>query len=66
MIDCERFSIPRTWLRASSLLKRFNLTSDDSSLKRAKNIGRMCSLVFALSMSEHKANTFSARELLTY
>jgi len=43
-IDYYRFSRPITLLRCSNLLNRFSLTSDDSSLKSAKNIGKMCSL----------------------
>ena len=58
--------MPRTLLRSSKRLKRFNLTSEDSSLSRAKKIGKMCSFVLGLSITAHRASTFSASALLTY
>lgn len=66
IIDWDKFSIPSTLFKSSSLLNKFNLTSEDSSLNKAKNIGRMCSLVLALSMTAHSASKFSASALLTY
>jgi hypothetical protein len=44
-IDYYRFSSPITLLRCSNLLNKLSLTSDDSSLKSAKKIGKICSLV---------------------
>lgn len=66
IIDYERFSMPMTWFRSSSLLKRFNLTSELSSLRSAKKRGNMCSFVAALSIIGQIANRFSAKALLTY
>lgn len=66
MIDCDRFSIPSTLLSSSSLLNRLSLTSDESSLSRAKKIGRICSLVLPLSITAHSARIFSASALFTY
>ena len=66
IMDWERFSIPITWLRSSSLLKRLRRTSELSSLKRARKSGRMCSFVAAFSTRGQSANKFSARALLTY
>lgn len=66
IIDCDKFSIPITWFKSSSLLNRFSLTSELSSRRRAKKSGRMCSLVAALSTIGHRANRFSANALLTY
>lgn len=66
IIDWERFSIPITWLRSSSLLKRLRRTSELSSLSKARKSGRMCSLVALFSTSGHNANKFSASALLTY
>jgi hypothetical protein len=40
-IDYYKFSNPITWFRFSNLLNKLSLTSDDSSLKRAKNIGKI-------------------------
>jgi hypothetical protein len=65
-IDYYRFSSPITLFKCSNLLNRFNLTSDDSSLKSAKNIGKICSFVKALSIIGHNDNTFSANAYLTY
>lgn len=65
-IDYWRFSNPKTWLRSSSLLKRFNRTSELSSLKRARNIGKIWSLVGPFSIIGHIDNKFSASAYLTY
>jgi len=66
IIDCDRFSMPRTLFKSSSLLNKFSLTSDDSSLSKAKKMGKICSLVLALSIYGHIPKIFSARALLTY
>lgn len=66
IIDYVRFSIPITWFMSSSLLNRFNLTSELSSLNKAKNIGKMCSFVGPFSIIGHSESKFSARALLTY
>lgn len=66
MIDCERFSMPSTLFSSSRRLKRFSLTSDESSLSKAKKIGKMCSLVLPLSITAQRARTFSASALFTY
>lgn len=66
IIDYERFSIPITEFKSSSLLNKLSLTSELSSLRRAKNRGKMCSLVEALSTTGHSAKIFSARADLTY
>ena len=66
IIDWDRFSIPRTLFKSSSLLKRLSLTSDDSSLNKAKKMGKICSLVLALSIYGQIPKIFSASALLTY
>lgn len=58
--------MPWTLFKSSKRLNRFSLTSEDSSLKRARNIGNMCSLELFLSIKGHNAKMFSARLLLTY
>jgi hypothetical protein len=60
MIDWDRFSIPMTWFKSSSLLKRLSLTSELSSRRRARNRGRICSLVAGFSIIGHIARRFSA------
>ena len=65
-IDCYRFSSPITWFKSSNLLNKLSLTSEDSSLRSAKKIGRMCSLVGPFSIFGHIASKFSARACLTY
>ena len=65
-IDYYRFSSPITLFRCSNLLNRLSLTSEDSSLKRAKNIGKICSFVCALSIIGHNDSIFSANAYLTY
>ena len=55
-----------TWLRCSSLLNKFNLTSLESSLKSARKIGKICSLVCALSTNGQRLKMFSAKAYLTY
>jgi hypothetical protein len=51
---------------SSSLLKRLSLTSELSSRRRARKIGRICSLVAALSIIGQITSRFSAKALLTY
>ena len=58
--------MPNTLFKSSSLLNRFSLTSELSSLSKARNIGRTCSFVAALSMIGQIARRFSERALLTY
>ena len=62
---CCKFSRPITLLRSSSLLKRFNLTSDDSSLSKAKKIGRICSFVGPFSIIGHIAAANQGLNLIT-
>ena len=64
-IDCCRFSRPMTWLICSSRLNKLSLTSLDSSLRRAKKMGKICSLTWALSTRGQRARMFSARACLT-
>jgi hypothetical protein len=66
IIDWDKFSMPRTLFISSSLLNKFNLTSEDSSLNKAKKIGKICSFVAALSIMGQRASKFSANEDLTY
>lgn len=66
IIDYDRFSIPITAFRSSSLLNKLSLTSELSSLSNAKKIGNMCSFVAYFSIIGHKAKIFSDKELLTY
>ena len=66
IIDYDKFSIPITMLRSSSLLNRFRRTSELSSLSKARKRGRICSFVAFLSMMGQRARRFSARALLTY
>ena len=65
IIDCSSSLIPITLLRSSNLLKRFKRTSELSSLSRFKKIGKMCSLVCALSMIGQIERIFSASADLT-
>lgn len=65
-IDCWRFSRPITLLSSSRRLKRLSLTSLLSSLRRARKIGRICSLVGPFSMILQMLKRFSARACLTY
>ena len=66
MIDWARCSIPNTLFKSSKRLKRFSLTSELSSLSRAKNMGRTCSFVACFSMIGQRGSRFSARAALTY
>ena len=63
---CDRFSIPMTLLRSSSLLNKPSLTSGLSSLKRDKKIGMIWSLVAYFPMRGHTARTLEASPFLTY
>ena len=65
-IDCCKFSRPITLFSSSSLLKRFRRTSELSSLRSAKKIGKMCSLVGPFSIILQMESKFSARAYLTY
>jgi len=65
-IDYYRFSSPITLLRSSSLLNRLSLTSEDSSLSKAKKIGKTCSFVGPFSIIGQIVRRFSANAYLTY
>ena len=65
-IACYRFSRPITLFKSLSLLKRLRRTSDDSSLRSAKKIGRMCSFVGPFSIIGQIESMFSARACRTY
>lgn len=64
-IDYYKFSRPITLFKCSNLLNKLSLTSEDSSLKRAKNIGKICSLVYVLSIMGQSESIFSASAYLT-
>lgn len=66
MIDYDRFSIPITWFKYSSLLNKLRRTSELSSLNNAKNRGNMCSFVAAFSITGQIERIFSAKALRTY
>lgn len=65
-IDCCRSVIPITWLRSSSRLNKFSLTSEDSSRSSNRKMGRMCWLVFAFPRIGHRERMFSASAHRTY
>lgn len=64
-IDYCKFSRPMTLLSSSSLLNKFNLTSEVSSLSSVKKIGKICSLVGPFSIILQMERRFSASAYLT-
>jgi hypothetical protein len=65
-IDWERESMLITSFKESSCLKRESLTSEDSSRRSWRNIGRICSLVDDFPIIGQRLRIFSVRAILTY
>lgn len=66
MMDWLKVSMPITLFKSSNRLNKFNLTSELSSLNRAKKSGNTCSFVAGFSIIGQIERRFSARALLTY